>query len=120
MTCPNCGLDNPPSARFCANCGTTLSGAAPPPPQPPPPPQYNATYNPAPGPYSQPSQPYNVGGGGQRMTFGRAIGIGCLCIVLFFLFMMFSCRACVRSRRYYRYMRYTHEVTVPRPPIIQA
>ena len=24
MTCPNCGLANPDSARFCANCGTTL------------------------------------------------------------------------------------------------
>ncbi len=28
MNCPNCGAENDPEARFCAECGTPLEGAA--------------------------------------------------------------------------------------------
>lgn len=106
MICPNCGLDNPPTARFCANCGTTLSGGAAPPPPP------NAPYNPVGGGYNQGSQPYNMptGGfnvGGQRMSPARAIGLGCLVlVVLFFLFTLSCARSCFLPRRhFYRYSR---------------
>jgi hypothetical protein len=97
MICPNCGLDNPSSARFCANCGTTL-GAAPPPP--------NTGYNPGGGSYAQGSQPYNTqqGGvfGGTRMTPARAIGLGCLIlVVIFFLFSASCMRACFFPRHHY-------------------
>jgi len=27
MNCKNCGTENPPDSRFCANCGTTLGDA---------------------------------------------------------------------------------------------
>jgi class 3 adenylate cyclase len=27
MTCPSCGRDNAPDARFCSNCGAALAGA---------------------------------------------------------------------------------------------
>ena len=108
MTCPNCGLENPPGARFCANCGTTLGGAAPPPPSTPP----NDPYNPAGSAYGQSggytqgsSQPYNMGGGyaggGTRMSPARAIGLGCLIlVVLFFLFSLSCARSCFFPRRH--------------------
>ena len=32
MKCANCGSENPPFARFCGNCGSTLAAPAPPPP----------------------------------------------------------------------------------------
>jgi len=107
MICPNCGLDNPPNARFCANCGTTLSGSAPPPPPP------NAPYTPPGAQYNQgSSQPYNMGGaynvGGTRMTPARAIGLGCLILViLFFVLPALTCsRACFRYGRH-SYIRRT-------------
>lgn len=107
MICPNCGLDNPPAARFCANCGTTLSGSAPPPPPNPP-------YTPPGGQYSPGSQPYNMAGGGgynvggTRMTPGRAIGLGCLILVIvFFVLPALTCsRACFRFGRH-TYIRRT-------------
>jgi hypothetical protein len=77
--------------------------------------------------YNQPSQPYNMSSGwnagGQRMSFGRALGLGCLFLVVLFFLFFFSCtRACGRSRRYYRYMRYSqvHLVKPAMSPIIQA
>lgn len=106
MICPNCGLDNPPNARFCGNCGTTLSGSAAPPPPP------NAPYNPAGAQYNQGSQPYNMQGGynvgGTRMTPARAIGLGCLVLViLFFVLPALTCsRACFRYGRH-SYIRRT-------------
>ena len=39
MTCPRCGLPNPPDAVFCGRCGAPLASSAPsgpPPPAPPP------------------------------------------------------------------------------------
>jgi hypothetical protein len=39
MVCPACNLSNPPSGRFCSNCGTALP-TTPPQLLPPPPPQY--------------------------------------------------------------------------------
>ena len=97
MICPNCGLDNAPGARFCGNCGTTL-GAAPPPP--------NTGYNPAGGQYTQGSQPYNMPGrggfAGMRMTPARAIGLGCLILVVFFFLFSSACmRACFFPHRHY-------------------
>src|SRR5581483_2897869 len=32
LTCPRCGADNLPAARFCAACGVRMQGAAPGPP----------------------------------------------------------------------------------------
>jgi hypothetical protein len=77
--------------------------------------------------YNQGNQPYNMSSGwssgGQRVGFGRAIGLGCLVLVVLFFLFFFSCtRACFRPRRY-RYMRYTQLVVPPqahRSPIIQA
>src|SRR4051794_14070693 len=90
MTCPNCGLVNPDKARFCGNCGTTLSPGSYTPPQPPPPP-----YGPVSG----------MGQGPQR-SMGQKIGIGCLIALVIFLLFGLSCtRACFRSRRTYRYRR---------------
>lgn len=58
-TCPSCGMQTPPGAAFCDNCGTALSSAGPgdaggqtwsPPPQqqppPPSPPQQPPSYSP--------------------------------------------------------------------------
>ncbi|HZS56439.1 MAG TPA: zinc ribbon domain-containing protein [Bryobacteraceae bacterium] len=105
MICPNCGLDNQPGAKFCANCGTTL-GTAPPPAAPPNPP-----YNAGGGAYNQGPGPYNMAGGyssgGTRMTPARAIGLGCLIlVVLFFLSTLTCSRACYRLRRH-TYIRRT-------------
>ncbi|HEX2031381.1 MAG TPA: zinc-ribbon domain-containing protein, partial [Actinomycetota bacterium] len=36
MTCPRCGTGNPPGARFCRSCGTTLADARDPPAEAPP------------------------------------------------------------------------------------
>src|SRR5579875_2484819 len=113
MTCPNCGLENPPGARFCGNCGTSFTGG----PMPPPPPPPNAYYDPTGSSYNQSSQPYNMtsgwNSGGQRMSFGRAIGMGCLLVVVLFFLFFFSCtRACLRPRSYYRYMQYSHAIIV--------
>ena len=94
MICPNCGLDNPSGARFCANCGTTLSANAGAPPPPP--------YTPPGAAYTQSAGPYNMGGGGMRMSPGRAIGLGCLIlVVLFFLFTLSCTRSCFLPRRHY-------------------
>src|SRR5581483_4489648 len=97
MICPNCGLDNPSGAKFCANCGTTLGASTPPAPP-------NAPYNPG-GPYNQGSAPYNMAGGysggGTRMTPGRAIGLGCLVLVVLFFVSTLTCsRACFRMGRH--------------------
>ncbi|MBV8896068.1 MAG: zinc ribbon domain-containing protein [Acidobacteriaceae bacterium] len=106
MICPNCGLNNPPNARFCANCGTTLSGSAPPPPNPGYTPQPGGQYN------QGSSQPYNMSGGynvgGTRMSPARAIGLGCLILVLlFFVLPALTCsRACFRYGRH-SYIRRT-------------
>jgi len=95
MICPNCGLDNPPGARFCGNCGTTLGGAAPPPPAQPP----QGSYLP---PSGQASQPYNMAGGPTRMSPGRMVGIGCL-VILFLLFTRACVRSCFVPHRHYVY-----------------
>jgi hypothetical protein len=81
------------------------------------------------GPYNQGNQPYSMSSGwnsgGQRVGFGRAVGLGCLVLVVLFFLFFFSCtRACLRPRRYYRYMRYS-QLIMPsshsqRSPIIQA
>lgn len=92
MTCPNCGLSNPDTAKFCANCGTHFAGAAPPP------------YNPYPSnPYpNQPQYQQVPPAGGQSM--GKNIAIGCLIAVLIVILFGLSCtRACFRHRRFYRY-----------------
>ncbi|MBV9760861.1 MAG: zinc-ribbon domain-containing protein [Acidobacteriaceae bacterium] len=88
MTCPNCGLANPDTAKFCANCGTPFAAA---PPQQP----YNAYPN---QPQYQPAPP----AGGNSM--GKNIAIGCLIAVLIVILFGLSCtRACFRRHRYYRY-----------------
>ena len=38
MNCPQCGAENPDSAKFCSKCGATLAVPAPEPVTPPPPP----------------------------------------------------------------------------------
>jgi hypothetical protein len=94
MTCPNCGLANPDTAKFCANCGTPFT-AAPPPQQ---------SYNPAPS-NSYPNQPqYQQTPPPGSNSMGKNIAIGCLIAVLVVILFGLSCtRACFRHRRYYRY-----------------
>jgi uncharacterized membrane protein YvbJ len=82
MTCPNCGLANTAGARFCANCGTPLEGAAPP---------YQGQIQ-----YQPPGPPP------ARQSLGKNIAIGCLIAVLIVIVFGLSCtRACFRHRRYY-------------------
>ena len=76
-TCPSCGSENPPGAKFCIECGTSLSAeaagatatpVAPPPPAPPPP---------AAPPAAQPSQGGGLFGGqlpGAGAGWGPASG----------------------------------------------
>ncbi len=90
MNCPNCGLANPDTAKFCANCGTSFGNAS------------SRPYQPA-QPYSAP----NVAPGGRSMT--RNIALGCLIILAIFLFFGLSCtRACFswRHGRTYLHRRY--------------
>ncbi len=92
MTCPNCSLNNPPGARFCANCGTTLT--------PGPASGANAPYTPPGAAYTQSSTPYNIAGR-TRMSTGRAIGLGCLVLIVLFFLLSLSCtRACLFPRRH--------------------
>src|SRR3954451_22820753 len=85
MICPNCGLANPDTARFCGNCGTTLAEEAQ---------------------YLPPQPPYAPTSTGSRLgqrSVGQKIGLGCLIAILIFFFFGLSCtRACFRPRRYYR------------------
>lgn len=96
MNCPNCGLQNAPGARFCANCGTGLDQA---------PPAGGQSYSNQ-GYTNQPYSPPGRSGftlGGRPMTPARTIGLGCLIIVLLFFFFGLSCmRACFFPRHYYR------------------
>lgn len=104
MHCPNCGLANPDTAKFCANCGTALGAAAgsfhssqgPPPPPPPP---YQAP--PQGGPYRPPQAASTT-----DVFTPRNIALGCLLLVLLVFFMGFvSCmRGCGRHS-YYRHGR---------------
>lgn len=81
MNCPNCGLSNPDTAKFCANCGTHF-GAAPPPQTPP---AYQAP----------PYQPRAAQPAGNR--FMKGVGLGCLIAVIIVLLFGLSCtRACYR------------------------
>ena len=94
MNCPNCGLANPDGARFCANCGTSLTGA----PLPPPSAYQGQSQYQAPPPFQ---------GRGGNTT--RNIALGCLVLVLIFLFFGLSCtRACFgfRHNRVYLHRRY--------------
>lgn len=90
MRCPNCGLDNPLNARFCANCGTPFGPVQEPPqgayyPQPPPGPQFPPPRN----------------------SIWKNIGLGCLIAFLVFVVFGLSCtRACFHHRyrtTHYRY-----------------
>jgi uncharacterized membrane protein YvbJ len=93
MNCPNCGLSNPDTAKFCANCGTAFNSV--PPAQSPP--VYQAQ------PYQQPaSQPTGN-------KFLKGIGLGCLIAIVIVLLFGLSCtRACYRygHRRAYIHRRY--------------
>lgn len=102
MHCPNCGLANPDSAKFCSNCGTPLGSASPPPSSPY---QSQSQYQPpppAPGAYQAPGAIRNGN------TMAKNIGIGCLILVVILLFFGLSCtRACFGLRhRAYMHRRY--------------
>ena len=103
MNCSNCGLANADTAKFCANCGTTLGGAS----MPPPTNQYqNQSQYQAPPQYQA---PYPVAGTTARGGLtGRNIAIGCLILLAFVLFFGLSCtRACFGLRhRTYVHRRY--------------
>lgn len=104
MNCPNCGLANPDTAKFCGNCGTSFSGSS----------------APQSGPYQSQSQyqgssyqAYGAnqppGGVGRGNTLAKNIGIGCLIAVVIVLFFGLSCtRACLRLThgRVYMHRRY--------------
>jgi uncharacterized membrane protein YvbJ len=107
MNCPNCGLANPDSAKFCGNCGTALDGAPSPQSSPygdqsqyqVPPLPYQAS-----GPYGAPNTATSGGS-----TIAKRIGLGCLIAIVIFLFFGLSCtRACFRMghRRVYIQRRY--------------
>lgn len=100
MTCPNCGLANPDTAKFCANCGTQFTRV---PPQPSPQDQYQAPSQPY-----QPAPPYRMEGApSSGNSLAKNIGLGCLIFVIIFLFLGLSCtRACFGHRRAYYYHRY--------------
>jgi uncharacterized membrane protein YvbJ len=98
MYCPNCGLANSDTAKFCANCGTPF-GTAP-----------SAQSSPYQG-QSQQYQPppYQAPGlmrGGNSTA--KNIGIGCLIFVVILLLFGLSCtRACFGLRhRTYIHRRY--------------
>jgi len=99
MHCPNCGLPNPDSANFCANCGTSLAST---PSAPSSSYESQSQYQPPP-PYQAP--------GAMRSgnTMAKNIGIGCLIFVVILLFLGLSCtRACfgMRHGRAYMHRRY--------------
>ncbi|MBV8551118.1 MAG: zinc-ribbon domain-containing protein [Acidobacteriaceae bacterium] len=82
MTCPNCGLQNAGNARFCANCGTPLNAGV----------------------------PVDAGGRvnppGGSLSPAKAIGLGCLIIVVLFLLFGLSCaRSCFFPRHHRIYIR---------------
>ena len=79
MNCPNCGLANPDTAKFCANCGTQFGSA---------------------------NAPAGTGLAGNSM--GKNIGIGCLIVLVILVFFGLSCtRACFGLRhRSYIHRRY--------------
>src|SRR4051812_6786226 len=91
MNCPNCGLANPETAKFCANCGTPFGSA-------PAPDGFQSQSQ------SQSSMPNlmdaptrGVPRAAGRSTFMRNLGLGCLLAVVIFLLLGFSCvRACFR------------------------
>ena len=92
MTCPNCGLLNADSAKFCANCGTALAASG-------------ASYQQTP---SLPYQPPAVAQASPN-SLGKNIAIGCLVVLAIFIFMGLSCtRACLSlgHRRSYIQRRY--------------
>ncbi|MCU1294802.1 MAG: zinc-ribbon domain [Bryobacterales bacterium] len=97
MNCPNCGLANPDTAKFCANCGTPFTGAA-----------QGAPYQGQSQPYQAPPRPYQMEGGRRGGTsLAKNIGLGCLILVLLFMFFGLSCtRACFGHRRTYVHRRY--------------
>ncbi|MBV9009857.1 MAG: zinc-ribbon domain-containing protein [Verrucomicrobia bacterium] len=90
MTCPNCGLENPETAKFCANCGTPFVSAPPQPVQTSW--QNQAQYSPPPPPAAPPRNPLL-----------KNVALGCLIVLVVFFFFGLSCtRACFGHRRYYR------------------
>lgn len=101
MNCPNCGLANPDTAKFCANCGTPLDNTGQP---------RQTSYQPPP-----PFEPSRTVPGKNSATV-KKIGLGCLIAIALVLFFGLSCtRACFGRRRYYR--RYAEIV---RPAIPRA
>jgi hypothetical protein len=108
MFCPNCGLQNPDNAKFCANCGTTLVAGSQPANQP----QYQA---------SQPAQSYQASPlPGTGNSVAKNIAIGCLIAVVVVMVFGLSCtRACYRLtlRRHYFYRPVVYHV--PRRGLIR-
>lgn len=99
MNCPNCGLANPDSAKFCSNCGTSFASPHPSAAQYQS--QSQSQAPPTPGPYQ--FEGANRGGN----SLARNIGLGCLIAVIIFLFLGLSCtRACFGHRRASYYHRY--------------
>jgi uncharacterized membrane protein YvbJ len=99
MNCPNCGLPNPDTAKFCSNCGTSFVNA------PPPPYGTQQTYQ-APSPtFQNPSQylpPPTPGPA--KSSLGRNIGLGCLILLAIFLFLGLSCTRACFGLRHHRYV----------------
>jgi zinc-ribbon domain len=99
MNCPNCGLANPDTAKFCANCGTSFTGA----PQGASYQGQSQSYQPPPPPRPYQMETANRGGN----SLAKNIGLGCLIFLLLFLFFGLSCtRSCFGHRRTYVHRRY--------------
>lgn len=99
MNCPNCGLANADSAKFCANCGTPLATAAQQPPVYPSEPRYQT-----PPPYQAPGASARSGPPGAGNTTGKNIAIGCLIALLVVLFFGLSCTRACFGRRHHNYI----------------
>ena len=102
MYCPNCGLANPDSAKFCANCGTAFDGDS----SQQSIPRQAQSQNAPPPAYQAPRSYQFPGASGRRRFVGKDLGIGCLILVLILLFFGVSCtRACFGMRRRVRMRR---------------
>ncbi|MBV9403981.1 MAG: zinc-ribbon domain-containing protein [Acidobacteriaceae bacterium] len=101
MHCPNCGLENQPAAKFCANCGTSFANAKPSSAAS----QQSQSQYQAASSYPTPSAPYRASNG---RSLGKNIAFGCLIAVVIFLIFSISCTRACFGWRHGRYSIHRH------------